>query len=200
MTKHVSVKGAVYGVEFSSFVYGLAIRFNLRGWMCSTLSGVEVVVQGQTSSEESFIRSLTTEAPPTAQIDQVNVIDEVGDTKYQTFDIRFSPQREDADQPISVDIAICPDCERDLFDPRNRHYLYPFINCTHCGPRFTISKDIPYDRQNTSMAEFEMCERCSAEYNDASNRRFHAQPIACPNCGPFVALREVHSPFTSLSS
>ena len=200
MTKHVSVKGAVHGIEFSSFVYALATRFNLRGWICSTWSGAEIIVQGQTSSVESFIRSLTTEAPSTARIDQVNVVDDVSDTKYRTFDIRPSTDRQDAFQPISADIAICPDCERDLFDPRNRHYLYPFTNCAHCGPRFTISKDIPYDRHNTSMVEFEMCERCSAEYNDPSDRRFHAQPIACPNCGPFVALREVHSPFTNLSS
>ena len=88
------------------------------------------------------------------------MVDDVSDTKYQTFDIRFSVQRDDVNQPISADIAICPDCERDLFDPRNRHYLYPFTNCTHCGPRFTISKDTPYDRQNSSLAEFEMCERC----------------------------------------
>ncbi|RPJ19441.1 MAG: carbamoyltransferase HypF, partial [Chloroflexi bacterium] len=98
-------------------------------------------------------------------------------------------------QPVSVDMATCPDCERELFDPKDRRYLYPFINCMHCGPRFTIIKDIPYDRPNTTMADFPMCDRCRAEYTDPLNRRFHAQPIACPDCGPFVELRETHSQF-----
>jgi hydrogenase maturation protein HypF len=111
------------------------------------------------------------------------------------FEIRESQSTQGDYQPVSADIAICPDCERELFDPRDKRYLYPFTNCTHCGPRFTIIKDIPYDRANTTMVDFSMCSDCYAEYIDPLSRRFHAQPIACPNCGPFVELRETHSLF-----
>src|SRR6266545_1812951 len=200
MTKHISVKGVVQGVGFRPFVYGLAIRFNLHGWVCNTSGGVEILIQGQTASIENFIHSLSAEAPALAKIDDVEVYDEPSNIEYSTFDIRASTRIEDAFQPISADVAICPDCERELFDPRNQRYLYPFINCTNCGPRFTIIKDIPYDRPNTTMAEFRMCEDCNKEYVNPLDRRFHAQPIACPDCGPFVALREVHSQFPNTDS
>ncbi len=196
MTKHISVKGVVQGVGFRPFVYGLAIRFNLHGWVCNTSGGVEILVQGQSSDIDSFISSLTAEAPVLAKIDDVKVYDELTDDEYSTFEIKESTSLEGAFQPISADVAICPDCERELFDPHDRRYLYPFINCTNCGPRFTIIKDIPYDRPSTTMAEFVMCEDCGTEYKNPLDRRFHAQPIACPECGPFVALRELHSPFT----
>jgi hydrogenase maturation protein HypF len=197
MTKHISVKGVVQGVGFRPFVYGLAIRLNLHGWVCNTSGGVEIVLQGKESSIEDFIHSLSAEAPALAHIDDVKVYEESSEPEYSNFEIRESASLEGAFQPISADVAICPDCERELFDPHDRRYLYPFINCTNCGPRFTIIKDIPYDRPNTTMAEFVMCERCGTEYKNPLDRRFHAQPIACPECGPFVALREIHSPFTS---
>ena len=200
MTKHIVVKGITQGVGFRPFVYGLATRFNLHGWVCNTSNGVEISVQGKASNIESFIYSLTAEAPSASRIDRVHAVEAACDTVYDTFEIRPSINNEEICQPISADIAICTDCERELFDPKNRRYLYPFIHCAHCGPRFTISKDIPYDRHNTTMAEFEICERCSAEYNDPTDRRFYSQPIACPNCGPFVALREVHSPFINIAS
>ena len=117
-----------------------------------------------------------------------------GDTPLK-FEIRESQAVAGAYQPISADVGICPDCERELFNPRDKRYLYPFINCTHCGPRFTIIKEIPYDRPNTTMADFPMCADCHEEYTDPLDRRFHAQPIACPECGPFVELRETHSQF-----
>jgi len=196
MAKHISVKGVVQGVGFRPFVYGLAIRFDLRGWVCNTSGGVEILVQGQASNIDRLIYSLSTEAPALAKIDDVAVYDESSDIEYSTFEIKESTSLEGAFQPISADVAICPDCERELFDPRDRRYLYPFINCTNCGPRFTIIQDIPYDRPNTTMAEFVMCEHCGTEYKNPLDRRFHAQPIACPECGPFVALRELHSQFT----
>jgi hydrogenase maturation protein HypF len=195
MSKHISVKGIVQGVGFRPFVYGLATRLNLHGWVCNTTGGVEIFIQGQEASVDSFIKSLAAEAPPLAKIDDIAVFDELYNDEYSTFDIRPSSNVDGAYQPISADIAICPDCERELFNPRDRRYLYPFINCTYCGPRFTIIQNIPYDRANTTMGDFSMCDRCRAEYTDPSNRRFHAQPIACPECGPFVELRETHSQF-----
>lgn len=200
MVKHISVNGVVQGVGFRPFVYGLATRLDLRGWVCNTSGGVEIHVEGDASKLECFVQSLTAEKPPLARIDSIKVQAEESSGKYATFEIRPSLDPDDIYQPISADVAICPDCERELFDPKDRRYLYPFINCTHCGPRFTIIKNIPYDRPNTTMTEFVMCERCRAEYENTLDRRFHAHPIACPDCGPFVALREVHSQFPGSAS
>jgi len=194
MAKHISVKGVVQGVGFRPFVYGLATRLDLHGWVCNTSGGVEILVDGQSSSVETFIQSLSLEKPPLAKIDSIQVNDAPSDSS-SSFEIHMSQTVEGAYQPISPDMAICPDCERELFDPKDKRYLYPFINCTHCGPRFTIIKDIPYDRPSTTMADFPMCDHCQTEYIDPLNRRFHAQPIACPECGPFVELRETHSQF-----
>jgi len=194
MAKHISVKGVVQGVGFRPFVYGLATRLDLHGWVCNTSGGVEILVDGQNGHIADFIRSLTLEKPPLAKIDSIQVEEAPCDPSVN-FEIRESRGVDGAYQPISADIAICPDCERELFNPKDKRYLYPFINCTHCGPRFTIIRDIPYDRPNTTMADFPMCDECRAEYMDPLNRRFHAQPIACPECGPFVELRETHSQF-----
>lgn len=200
MPKHISITGVVQGVGFRPFVYGLAKRLDLRGWVCNTSGGVEIVVQGQRSKVESFIHSLTTEAPPLARIDSITTHVESSDIEYPTFDIRNSTNIEGAYQPISPDTAICPDCERELFDSGDRRYLYPFINCTNCGPRFTIIKDIPYDRSSTTMAGFPLCDRCRAEYENPLDRRFHAQPVACAECGPFIELRETHTRFPNRAS
>lgn len=194
MAKHISVKGVVQGVGFRPFVYGLATRLDLHGWVCNTSGGVEILVGGQDCHIQEFIQLLTSEKPPLAKIDSVQV-KEVPCDDSANFEIRESQAVGGAYQPISADVAICPDCERELFNPKDKRYLYPFINCTHCGPRFTIIKDIPYDRPSTTMADFLMCNHCRAEYVDPLNRRFHAQPIACPECGPFVELRETHSQF-----
>src|SRR5215212_6736223 len=194
MAKHISVKGVVQGVGFRPFVYGLATRLDLHGWVCNTSGGVEILVDGQKPSLDQFVQSLSLEKPPLARIDSIQVEDAPSDPS-SSFEIHESQAVEGAYQPISPDMAICPDCERELFDPKDKRYLYPFINCTHCGPRFTIIKDIPYDRPSTTMADFPMCDHCHSEYVDPLNRRFHAQPIACPDCGPFVELRESHSQF-----
>jgi hydrogenase maturation protein HypF len=194
MAKHISVKGVVQGVGFRPFVYGLATRLDLHGWVCNTSGGVEILVDGQCSNLEKFIQSLPLEKPPLAKIDSIQV-DEAPCDSSSSFEIHMSQAVAGAYQPISPDMAICADCERELFNPKDKRYLYPFINCTHCGPRFTIIKDIPYDRPSTTMADFPMCDHCRAEYTDPLNRRFHAQPIACPECGPFVELRETHSQF-----
>jgi len=194
MAKHISVKGVVQGVGFRPFVYGLATRLDLHGWVCNTSGGVEILVGGQNSSLEKFIKSLSVEKPPLAKIDSIRV-EEAPDDASSNFEIHESQAVDGAYQPISPDMAICPDCERELFNPKDKRYLYPFINCTNCGPRFTIIQDIPYDRPSTTMADFAMCDHCRTEYTDPLNRRFHAQPIACPDCGPFVELRETHSQF-----
>lgn len=192
MAQRINVTGVVQGVGFRPFVYGLAKRLGLHGWVRNTSGGVEILVQGRKSQVERFIHSLQTDAPPLARIDSINSQVEISNIEYSTFDIRPSTHAEDAYQPISPDTAICPDCERELFDPTDRRYLYPFINCTNCGPRFTIIKDIPYDRPNTAMADFPLCDDCRAEYENPLDRRFHAQPVACSKCGPFVTLRETH--------
>jgi hydrogenase maturation protein HypF len=185
-------------VGFRPFVYGLANRLNLHGWVCNTSAGVEIHVEGEAAKVESFVDLLSVEAPPLARIDQVSV-QNVPAEGFTTFDIRHSTAIEGAFQPISPDVALCADCERELFDPVNHRYLYPFINCTNCGPRFTIIKDLPYDRHKTTMADFPMCDICRREYENPLERRFHAQPVACPDCGPFVQLRYATSDATALS-
>jgi hydrogenase maturation protein HypF len=200
MAKHILIKGALHGAGFRPFVYSLATGLDLLGWVSNTSDGAEIYIEGSPSNIESFIKQLSDENPLLARTASIEVSDCESRQEYQAFDILSSPVLDDLYQPFSADLAICPDCERELFDPGDRRYLYPFINCANCGPRFSILKDIPYNRQNTTMAEFGMCEHCSSEYQDPSDRHFHAHPIACPECGPFVALREIHSqwPNTSL--
>ncbi len=183
----IHVTGVVQGVGFRPFVYGLAVRRGLAGWVCNTSAGVDIEIEGAASALNSFVTALTAEAPPLARIEQVTA-SEIPVNGYTTFTIRHSHAQEGAFQPISPDMCICDDCLRELFDPTDRRYRYPFINCTNCGPRFTIIKDIPYDRLKTTMAPFPMCPDCQAEYDDPLNRRFHAQPNACAVCGPQVEL------------
>ncbi|NWG34006.1 MAG: carbamoyltransferase HypF [Chloroflexi bacterium] len=199
IAKHIHVNGVVQGVGFRPFVYGLANRLALRGWVCNTSAGVEIRVEGDTTNVEEFIKALSTDMPPLARLDRISVWDESVEG-LTAFEIRHSTRVEGAFQPVSPDVAICPDCERELFDFENHRYLYPFINCTNCGPRFTIIKDLPYDRPATTMADFPMCDSCRREYEDPLNRRFHAQPIACPECGPVVQLRYALNDEATLSN
>ena len=184
---NIHITGIVQGVGFRPFVYGLASRFNLTGWVRNTSAGVDIEVDGTSDNLGAFIATLKSETPPLARIDEFTVIQK-SPNGYASFEIINSQPIIDAYQPISPDVSICPDCLRELFDPTNSRYHYPFINCTNCGPRYTIIEDIPYDRPNTTMSAFPMCPDCAAEYNDPSDRRFHAQPIACPVCGPQVWL------------
>jgi len=196
--KRIFVTGIVQGVGFRPFVYGLAVRHRLSGWVCNTSAGVDIVIQGEPAEVEGFVESLSAELPPLARIDSLKVRDEpAGD--FAAFEIRESESIAGAFQPISADTAICADCERELFDPHDRRYLYPFINCTNCGPRFTIIKDIPYDRPATTMAEFPLCDACRAEYTNPLDRRFHAQPVACANCGPNIWLVRKDTPAMDLN-
>jgi hydrogenase maturation protein HypF len=183
----IHITGIVQGVGFRPFVYNLATGLGLTGWVRNTSAGVDIELEGETPVLDEFVLRLRADAPPLAHLDEVEVSSREP-SGYQTFEIEHSEAVPDAFQPISPDVSICPDCLRELFDPSDRRYRYPFINCTNCGPRFTIIKDIPYDRPKTTMAVFPMCSDCQAEYSDPTDRRFHAQPVACPECGPRVWL------------
>jgi hydrogenase maturation protein HypF len=183
----IHITGIVQGVGFRPFVFNQAIQKGLTGWVCNTSAGVDIEVIGNPGDINLFIQALKSDPPPLARIDSLEV-NEIPIKHYNAFEIVQSKEVGDAFQPISPDICVCLDCLRELFDPDDLRYRYPFINCTNCGPRLTIIEDIPYDRPNTTMRDFEMCPDCKAEYNDPTNRRFHAQPIACPVCGPQVWL------------
>jgi hydrogenase maturation protein HypF len=182
----VQIEGIVQGVGFRPFVYDHARRHDLRGWVRNDEKGVQIEVEGERARVGSFLAELSL-PPPLAVVErtQVDYLPPVG---YEAFEIRVSASGEERLALISPDMATCEDCRRELFDPKDRRFHYPFINCTNCGPRFTIIADIPYDRAKTTMAPFAMCPACSREYNDPADRRFHAQPNACPLCGPQVQL------------
>ena len=183
----IHINGIVQGVGFRPFVYNLATHFQLKGWVRNSAAGVDIQVVGEKPTLDNFIQDLQSKAPPLAQIDSFHVNWE-HPQDFNDFKIVPSKDQPDAFLPVSPDVSICPDCLKELFDPQNKRYRYPFINCTNCGPRFTIIKGIPYDRPLTTMAPFEMCGYCAAEYQDPTNRRFHAQPVACPDCGPQIWL------------
>ncbi|MFN2196731.1 MAG: carbamoyltransferase HypF, partial [Anaerolineales bacterium] len=183
----IHISGIVQGVGFRPFVFTLAERFHLQGWVQNTSAGVDIEAEGEAEYLQGFIDALLEEAPPLAYIDDLH-IDYHSPQKLSGFEIMPSKSSADDFLPVSPDVSICPDCLREMQDPTDRRYRYPFINCTNCGPRFTIIQDIPYDRPNTTMAPFEMCPDCAQEYHDPRNRRFHAQPVACPKCGPRVWL------------
>ncbi|HZV45919.1 MAG TPA: carbamoyltransferase HypF [Thermodesulfovibrionales bacterium] len=181
----IIVKGVVQGVGFRPFVYNLAKSLNLRGYVNNSSKGVTIEIEGDNS--EAFVERLSKDAPPLSQIVSIDV-SQLPYHGYQDFKILES-EDEGSFTLISADVSICQDCFREMLDRKDRRYLYPFINCTNCGPRYTITKSVPYDRPNTTMSVFKMCPDCKREYHDPSDRRFHAQPNACPVCGPEVKLR-----------
>ncbi len=181
------------GVGFRPFVYGLAQQHRLSGFVGNNSSGVFIEVEGAATAVSHFHHALTHNPPPLARIEDIT-IDELPLQNSEHFVIAHSQAQAAANTLISPDICLCDDCLRELFDPNNRRYRYPFINCTNCGPRFTIIKDIPYDRPFTTMAEFAMCADCQAEYDNPLDRRFHAQPNACAACGPSVWLEVGEQP------
>lgn len=185
----IHITGVVQGVGFRPFVYGLAQRYGLTGWVRNSSAGVEIAVDGLPDALASFGQALQTELPPLARLDHCQVTPRPVNG-FTRFEIVSSLPVPGAFQPVSPDMSVCPDCLRELFDPSDRRYRYPFINCTHCGPRFTLIQELPYDRPYTTMARFEMCPACQAEYENPLDRRFHAQPIACPVCGPQVWLQQ----------
>ncbi len=179
----LTMRGAVQGVGFRPFVHRLAAELSLTGWVNNSSQGVFIEVEGRRAALEQFLLRLEAERPPHSFIQSLESswLDPVG---YAGFEIRASETGGSKTALVLPDIATCPDCLREIFDPTNRRYRYPFTNCTHCGPRFSIITALPYDRANTTMAGFTMCPACRAEYENPANRRFHAQPNACPVCGP----------------
>lgn len=177
------------GVGFRPFIYQLAIGRGLGGWVRNRESGVEIEVCGPARAVDEFILEISRSAPPLSKIVSIET-DELAFEPAQDFRILSSSSSQARSTLISPDACTCSDCLRELLDPENRRFRYPFINCTNCGPRYTIIKDIPYDRRNTTMASFEMCPECAAEYENPLDRRFHAQPNACRRCGPRVWLED----------
>ncbi len=185
----ISVAGIVQGVGFRPFVYRLACRERLSGYILNNPQGVGIEVEGALKSVECFLSSLVNDGPPQARIDTVSV--RFADVLNEdAFVIRESVRQDECTTMVSPDLATCPDCLRELGTRSDRRHRYPFVNCTNCGPRYTIIEGIPYDRKNTSMKAFEMCPDCRREYQDPMDRRFHAEPNACWTCGPRVTLRE----------
>lgn len=172
---------------FRPFVYQLAAKHTLKGWVCNTSEAVKISIEGEAETIEQFLLDLREQAPPRAHIEDITTT-YCPATNYENFEIRHSIAEEGKYQLISPDIATCQDCLKEILNPDDRRYRYPFTNCTNCGPRFTIIKDIPYDRPLTTMNHFQMCPECQREYDDPLDRRFHAQPNACPRCGPTLEL------------
>ena len=188
---HGAIEGIVQGVGFRPFIYQLAGRYGLSGYVGNTDFGVDLEVEGSDANVASFMRSVVTSPPPLAHIASVRWTD-IPVKNQQSFEITQSKSLRERSALISPDAGICKDCQRELLDPLDRRFRYPFTNCTNCGPRYTIIKDIPYDRVSTTMASFKMCPVCQKEYEDPADRRFHAQPNACWACGPVPSLYDAN--------
>ena len=185
--RRIVIQGIVQGVGFRPFVYGQALQWGLVGFVLNDSGGVTIEVEGTSESLKGFQLALHEKAPPLARIDTLNA-EPIAPCYDSVFIIAHSQAGNERQALISPDSATCDDCRYELFDPGDRRFHYPFINCTNCGPRFTIIQDVPYDRDKTTMRVFQMCRECQSEYDDPLNRRFHAQPNACPICGPQVYL------------
>ncbi len=186
----IHVQGIVQGVGFRPFVYRLARKYLVNGWVLNAVDGVRIHAEGESKLLDEFVLDLSDNPPAASQVREIDLA-EVPLEGFTTFEIRFSDDAASRETTlVSPDLATCDDCLAELFDRGDRRYRYPFINCTNCGPRFTIIEDLPYDRAATSMNEFAMCESCAREYADPLDRRFHAQPDACFECGPVVTFAE----------
>ncbi len=185
--RHLRVRGQVQGVGFRPFVYRIAVDCGLSGWVRNDSEGVEIEIEGPAGALRQFEDRLQREAPRLARIVSVEAEGRPPAADRDPFRILASGGGGGGAH-VTPDTAVCPDCLAELFDPSDRRWRYAFINCTHCGPRYTITRALPYDRPNTSMAAFRMCDPCLAEYRDPLHRRFHAQPNACPACGPSLSL------------
>jgi hydrogenase maturation protein HypF len=181
----ITLTGIVQGVGFRPFVRRLADRLGVRGRVSNTAGGV--VIEAEAADPAPFLAALRDEAPPHSRIETFTV-DELAPAGYTAFEIDASRPEAGAFTLVSPDLAACPDCLREIFDPADRRHGYPFTNCTNCGPRYSIVRDVPYDRPKTTMAPFEMCPECRREYTDPADRRFHAEPNACPRCGPRLSM------------
>lgn len=186
---HIHITGIVQGVGFRPFVYNLAERYQVTGWVSNNASGVDIEVEGNAADLAGFVAALKIQPPPLAVIEALTITQRQP-SGYAGFCIKPSVEGEQKTALISPDVATCVNCRQELMQPGDRRYRYPFINCTDCGPRYTIIQDVPYDRKATTMREFVMCPSCQSEYDRPSDRRFHAQPNACPVCGPSYRLTD----------
>ncbi|ARD22297.1 carbamoyltransferase HypF [Shewanella japonica] len=196
----LNINGIVQGVGFRPFVYRLATELNLVGSVLNNQQGVCIHLQGLNTDINRVVHQLKVNPPPLARIDKLMIKEEAIDRDLTQFEIKTSHSEDVAVVSISADKSTCGDCLLEMRDPNNRHYLYPFTNCTNCGPRYSIVKQLPYDRVNTSMATFEMCDDCAHAYHDPLNRRYHAQPVSCPNCGPQIRYSQINSDKTITSN
>jgi hydrogenase maturation protein HypF len=179
----LQVHGIVQAVGFRPFVHRIAVQNQVKGYIANVGDHVEIVVEGEQNHIEKFLRDLQNEKPPISEIDRIEK-EVLPDETFETFDVIKSQKKEGGESIIPPDIAVCDECLTELFSPSDNRYLYPFINCTHCGPRFTIIEEMPYDREKTSMKSFPMCAFCQNQYTDILNRRYHAEPVCCPRRGP----------------
>ncbi|MBN2512567.1 MAG: carbamoyltransferase HypF, partial [Sedimentisphaerales bacterium] len=186
----IKLTGQVQGVGCRPFVYNFARKLRLTGFVQNDTQGVLIEIQGENTTVDTFIHNLQSSPnrPTLFLIDSFTSIELPVHENEQAFTIQASSTANSPTSRLCPDIAICPDCLAEMNTPSDFRYRYPFINCTQCGPRYSIIKTIPYDRPNTTMAGFEMCPRCRTQYGDAADRRFHAQPVACPVCGPKLTL------------
>ena len=184
---HITIRGAVQGVGFRPFIFKIANELSLNGYVLNNSSGVFIEAEGEEPVLRNFLSRIETEKPKLSVITSLehSFLDPLG---YSKFEIKKSEEVDDVSAFILPDITVCDDCLKEMFDSEDRRYLYPFINCTNCGPRFSIIESLPYDRPNTSMKNFKMCDKCREEYKNPLDRRFHAQPTACPECGPQLFL------------
>ena len=183
----IKLTGLVQGVGFRPFIYRLARQWHVTGWVNNSTDGVIIEAEASASDLDAFLKQIRSVPPAHSLIDTIHCtnLEPQGDAE---FVIQESQTQAAKTTLVLPDIATCPECLQEVFDPDNRRYLYPFTNCIHCGPRYSIIEAIPYDRANTSMNTFAMCPECQKEYDNPNNRRFHAQPNACPTCGPHLEL------------
>src|SRR5665213_194645 len=187
----IRVRGVVQGVGFRPFVYRLAQANTLAGWVLNDEEGVEIHLEGAEPALNSFVKFLSVGSPPAAIIQAIDV-QSAQAAGFKDFTIRPSRNHGRPSVRISPDLPVCDACLEELFDLANPRHHYPYINCTHCGPRYSVAESLPYDRANTTMREWPLDDYCGGQYSDPEDRRFHAQPVACPNCGPHYSLRTVN--------
>lgn len=185
----IKVEGIVQGVGFRPFIYNIAVSNNLKGWVNNNSEGVFIDIEGQKQNLDNFLNNLKFNPPPLSRIENIHIT-EKSSCNFSDFKIKDSIENLEKITLISPDISTCKDCRDDILNPNNKRYFYPFTNCTNCGPRYSIIKHLPYDRDKTTMKKFKMCSECEEEYKNPLNRRFHAQPNACHNCGPHIYLTD----------
>lgn len=188
-SKLIKITGIVQGVGFRPYIYNLANKLNLNGWVLNDSNGVEIHIEGENDSIKNFIDRIKLSPPPLSIIQNIYISD-CKYFNYDSFKIKKSLKASDTQIFISPDICTCEDCKKDILDIHNKRYFYPFTNCTNCGPRFSIIKEVPYDRKVTTMSKFIQCNDCYGEYTGMNNRRFHAQPNCCPTCGPKIFITD----------